>query len=214
LNSTLAKIKMPGVIGTGWAISFLGSLPGGSIALTILQIAAVKGFWAGIFFTLGDLMIEMLFVRLLLIGLGWLEGQKKLLRLLDGISGVVLLLLAYGSFRAALYPDTESQILLNNNFHPFVFGIALRTAIPTLIPYWLGICVLLFSNGTLVRKASCYNRFVIGLGLGTFSAHFCYVVGGLIAQDLIMEWQVAVQWLLGSFFGVMGMMQLRKVLLK
>jgi hypothetical protein len=39
-------------------------------------------------------------------------------------------------------------------------------------------------------------------------------VGGLIAQDLIMEWQVAVQWLLGAFFGAMGMMQLRKVLLK
>ena len=194
------------------AISFLGSLPGGSIALTILQIAAVKGFWAGVFFSLGDLVVEVLFVRILLIGLGWLEGQKKLLRILEGISGIVLLLLAFFSFRAALYPESAGQILVNNNLHPFLFGMVVRALIPTLIPYWLGICVALFSTGTLVRKASCYNRFVIGLGLGTFSAHFLYVVGGLFAKDFIIEWNVAVQWLLGVFFGVMGVMQLRKAL--
>jgi LysE type translocator len=211
LNKALAKIKMPGVIGTGWAISFAGSLPGGTIAVAILQIAALKGFWAAVFFMLGDLVVEVLFVRLLLIGLGWLEGKHKLLRLLDAVSGVVLLLLAIGSFRAAIYPEDGGQILINNHLHPFLFGILLRVAVPTVIPYWLGICVVLFSNGTLVRKAACYNRFVIGLGLGTMTAHLCYIVGGLFAKDLIIEWQVAVQWLLGAFFAVMAVVQFRKV---
>jgi uncharacterized integral membrane protein len=212
LNSAIAKIKMPGVIGTGWAISFAGSLPGGTIALTILQIAAVKGFWAAVFFSLGDLLAEVAFVRILLIGLGWVEGQKKLLRILDGISGVVLLILAIGSARSALYPDAGGPILVNNSMHPFVFGIVLRVLIPTLIPYWLGICTMLFSAGTLVKKSSCYNRFVIGLGLGTFSAHLLYAVGGLFAKDFIIQWNVAVQWLLVVFFGAMAVVQLRKVL--
>ena len=210
MNSAIAKIKMPGVMGTGLAISFVGSLPGGTIALTILQISALKGFTAAILFSLGDLLAEMLFVRIILIGLGWLEGQRKLLRILDGVSGVVLAVLAVGSFRAAFYPENEDQVLINNNLHPFFFGIALRSVIPTLIPYWLGICAMLFSNGTLVRKASCYNRFVIGLGIGTFCAHLIYAVGGIFAKDLIIKWNVAFQWLLFAFFGFMAVVQLRK----
>ena len=209
----ISKLRMSGVFGTGWAISFAGSLPGGTIALAIIQISALKGMTAGILFSLGDILVEIIFVRLLLSGLGWLDGRKQYLRVLNWVSAVVLFALAAGSIRSAFQPESAGTIFVDNGMHPFVFGVVLRSIIPTLIPYWLGICVMLLANGVLERKPSGYNRFALGIGLGTLTAHLIYVAGGSLARQWITDGQVYIQWALAILFLVLGVAQLRKGIL-
>ena len=70
----LAKIFI-----TGMLISFLGSLPLGTLNVAAMQIAITEGYTKAILFSLGSLLVEMVYVRLSLVGMDWIrkQGNKK-----------------------------------------------------------------------------------------------------------------------------------------
>ncbi|HEY1870482.1 MAG TPA: LysE family transporter, partial [Chitinophagaceae bacterium] len=60
---------------TGMLISFLGSLPLGTLNVAALQIAITDGYIAAILFSLGSLLVEMIYVRVSLVGIDWMRKQ-------------------------------------------------------------------------------------------------------------------------------------------
>ena len=64
---------------TGMFISFLGTLPLGTLNISAMQISVSDGVRPAFYFALGALLVEMIYVRLSLVAMNWVRKQKRLL---------------------------------------------------------------------------------------------------------------------------------------
>jgi threonine/homoserine/homoserine lactone efflux protein len=184
----------------GFLISCLGSLPPGVINLSVLQMSIDRGIMSGAAFSLGAVLIEILAVLLILKIEKSLNIPKKLKYLAEGSKMLLLLILAITCINTALHNSEKQAILWNDyNIHPLFLGMMLRIAIPTLFPFWLG------WNTTLRAKKILLNdkqniSYVLGIGLGTFTAHFLYFMGGNNIIKVMGTSHLWIHLLLGSTF--------------
>jgi threonine/homoserine/homoserine lactone efflux protein len=57
----------------GMLVSFLGSLPLGTLNVAAMQISATEGVQAAILFVLGLLTAEIIYVRISLVAMNWIR---------------------------------------------------------------------------------------------------------------------------------------------
>lgn len=196
INRILPKLgKTP--LQTGFLISFSGSLPPGVITLCVLQLSATTGPWAGLNFSFGSLVVEMLFVWSTLSGLEWLSRQQRFFAALHWFSLLVMLVLAVGAGWTVLGPQTGQQQTLFElgGAHPLWKGALLRLLTPTMIPFWLGWNAVLLGQQALLPTKKDFRRYVLGIGLGTFGAHLVIVVFSQTAQTFLADLQTSINWL-------------------
>src|SRR5258706_9478083 len=86
----------------GMLISFLGSLPLGTINVAATQLAARDGERAALIFSTGAMLIEILYVRLMLVGVEWISKHYKLFRVFSWITVLLLFSMAVASIIAAM----------------------------------------------------------------------------------------------------------------
>ena len=65
------------LFGAGLLISFLGSLPLGTLNITAMQIAIQETIRRALQYALGVAIIELFYVRLSLKGIDWILANKK-----------------------------------------------------------------------------------------------------------------------------------------
>ncbi|MBN9349138.1 MAG: LysE family transporter [Chitinophagaceae bacterium] len=206
-------MKIVRVFFWGLLISFLGSLPLGTLNVAAMQISVQENILNGILFSLGSLTVEMLYVRFSLVGINWIRKQKKLFRWMEWISLGIVLALAIGSFIAAVQPHHEKNVMLNNNINRFLLGGMLSAINPMQIPFWFGWSTVLFVKKILVPRASYYNLYIIGIGIGTFAGNLVFIFGGkMIAQKLNAS-QSIINWVIGGIFAITAIVFLIKILL-
>ncbi len=70
--------KLSRIFFTGMFISFLGSLPLGTLNIAVMQISISDGIWQASLFALGSLISEIIYVRLSLVAMDWVRKQQKL----------------------------------------------------------------------------------------------------------------------------------------
>jgi threonine/homoserine/homoserine lactone efflux protein len=70
--------KLIRIFFTGLFISFLGSLPLGTLNIAAMQIAIAETVKAALFFSLGSLTAEIIYVRLSLVAMDWVRKQQKI----------------------------------------------------------------------------------------------------------------------------------------
>lgn len=183
----------------GLTVSFLGTLPPAMLNLAAIQISVSDGIVAGLLFSLGALLVEMGFVRAALVAIEWFRRRSKWFKVIEWFSVVIILVLAFGSFRAALSTeDGGRNEILSPNLHPFLIGVVLRALSPMLIPFWFGWSTVLVDRGVLKPQNSHYNAYVVGIGLGTLLGHTIYIVGGSMAADFFESWQSVFYWVVGG----------------
>ena len=85
----------------GLMISFLGSLPMGTLNITAMQIGIQESINHALQFSIGSLLVEMVYVRLSLLAINWVRRQEKLMRIMEWITLAIIVALAVGSFIAA-----------------------------------------------------------------------------------------------------------------
>ena len=68
---------------TGMLVSFLGSLPLGTLNVAAMQISVSDGIRAAILFSLGSILAEIIYVRLSLVAMDWVRKQEKILKILE-----------------------------------------------------------------------------------------------------------------------------------
>ena len=64
----------------GMFISFLGSLPLGTINVTATNIAVQQGAYAATLFALGALLVETFCLCIVLLAMNWVRKQQKIFR--------------------------------------------------------------------------------------------------------------------------------------
>ena len=86
---------------TGMLISFLGSLPLGSLNVSAMQVAITENTRNAIQFSLGVALVEILYVRLSLQGIDWVLANQQLFYILEWVTVFIFILMAASSFWVA-----------------------------------------------------------------------------------------------------------------
>jgi threonine/homoserine/homoserine lactone efflux protein len=194
----LARIAL-----TGLFISFLGTLPLGTLNVAAMQISVTDGLVPAMYFALGAMIVEIFYVRVSLVAMDWVRRHDKLFRWLEWISLAVIAALAITTFIAASNPDGSGKnVILSNTMHRFWLGMMMSAVNPVQIPFWFGWSTVLFSKGVLSAKTSHYNLYIAGIGLGTLIGNSVFIFGGRLIVDKLNTNQDVLNWVIGGVFSV------------
>lgn len=195
-------------------VSFLGSLPLGTLNIAAMQISVSNGVIAAMLFSLGSLLVEIIYVRLSLVAMDWIRKQERILKALEWVTLIIVVALAASSFYAALHPKVEKNIVLDSPLPKFVLGLIMSAVNPVQIPFWFGWSTVLFTKKVLLPRKDHYNSYILGIGIGTFIGNCIFIFGGLLIASRINNNQHILNWVIGGIFAITALLQLWKILRK
>jgi threonine/homoserine/homoserine lactone efflux protein len=197
---------------TGMLVSFLGSLPLGTLNIAAMQISVSDGVAAAMMFSLGSLLIEIIYVRISLVAIDWIRKQEKLLKALEWVTLGIVTALAVSSFYAATHPEVNKNVVLSSGLAPFVLGMLMCAVNPVQIPFWFGWSTVLFTKKILKARPDHYNSYILGIGIGTFIGNCIFIFGGLLIANKISNNQHILSWVIGGIFAITAIIQLWRIL--
>jgi threonine/homoserine/homoserine lactone efflux protein len=197
---------------TGMFISFLGSLPLGTLNVAAMQISILDGAKAAILFSLGSLTAEVVYVRLSLIAMDWIRKQKKIFIFLEWLTLAIVLALAISSFYSAMHPTMHKNIILSSTLNKYLLGLVMSGVNPVQIPFWFGWSTVLFTKKILLPYTSHYNVYIAGIGIGTLLGNFVFIFGGKLIASKISSNQSILSWVIGGIFAITAIIQLYKII--
>ncbi len=197
----------------GMLVSFLGSLPLGTLNVAAMQISVQESIINAIYFSLGSLLTEMIYVRISLVGINWIRKQKVLLKWMEWIALVIVLALATGSFIAATHEHHAKNLMLNNNMNRFLLGFLISSITPMQIPFWFGWSTILFAKNILQPKTTFYNLYIVGIGIGTFMGNAVFIFGGKFVAEKLNANQSILNWVIGGIFAITAIIMFVRILL-
>lgn len=198
----------------GFLISFIGTLPLGTLNVAAMQIAITDGVSPAIWFSAGALTAEIIYVRISLVAMDWVRKHEKLLKALEWATLIIVLALAVSSFWAALHPKVEKNIILSNSMHRGILGLLMSSLNPVQIPFWFGWSAVLFSKNILRPGFWHYNAYMLGIGAGTFLGNCVFIFGGRLLIDEFNAGQHLLNWIIGGVFLITAIIQFFKILWK
>src|SRR5688500_12833394 len=122
--------KLVRVFFTGMFISFLGSLPLGTLNIATMQISIPDGVMPAFLFAFGCLTSEVVYVRLSLIAMDWVRHQQRLFKMLEWVTLAIVVALAASSFYAAVTPQVEKNFILSSTLHRYMLGLIMSALNP------------------------------------------------------------------------------------
>jgi threonine/homoserine/homoserine lactone efflux protein len=199
---------------TGLMVSFLGSLPLGTLNIAAMQISVSDGVAAAMLFSAGSLLVEIIYVRISLVAMDWIRKQEKILKALEWVTVVIVLALAISSFYAALHPSIKKNVVLSSPLPKFILGVVMCAVNPVQIPFWFGWSTVLFTKKVLLPRPDHYNSYIVGIGLGTFAGNCIFIFGGLLIANKINNNQHIMNWVIGGIFLLTAIIQLWRIFKK
>lgn len=199
---------------TGMIISFLGSLPLGTLNIAAMQISITDGLRPAMYFAVGALIAEIFYVRLSLFAMSWIQKQQRLFRILEWVTLIIIVALAVSSFYAAMNPSVEKNIILSSGIHRFWLGLGMSALNPVQIPFWFGWSTVLFTKKILMPKTNFYNTYILGIGLGTMLGNCVFIFGGKLAAYQLNTKQYLLNWIIGGIFTITALLQLWRMVSK
>src|SRR5215210_150669 len=198
---------------TGMLVSFLGSLPLGTLNIAAMQISITDGHSPALWFAAGILPVEIIYVRISLVAMDKIRKQEKVLKALEWITLFIVVALAVSSFVAAAKNSAHAKnILLSNSMPRFVLGLLMSALNPVQIPFWFGWSTVLFTKKILLPKNNHYNIYIMGIGLGTLFGNCVFIFGGQFMVDKLNANQNILNWVIGGIFALTAVIQLWKML--
>ena len=203
------------LFGAGLLISFLGSLPLGTLNITAMQIAIQETIRRALQYALGVAIIELCYVRLSLKGIDWILANQQVFYYMEWATVVLFLILGISSLLAARKKSGEQKpIQLNNRMHRFWLGVSMSAINPVQIPFWFLWSSYLFSTNLLKSDSLHFNVYTVGIGVGTVSGLLLFIFGGRWLVKRINASQRIINLLVAAVFLVSACIQLIRILNK
>lgn len=184
----------------------------GMISISAMQISVTEGVRPAIHFSIGSIIAEMLYVRLLLVALTWIRKQERIFRIMEWITVVIVVVLAIASFKAAIGHHDAKNVVLSYTMNRFLLGFVMRCVSPAAIPFWLGWSSVLYAKGIMKHQRGYYNGYLLGIGIGTLLAHFIFIFGGLLVVEKLNTRQDVINIVIGCVFAITAIIQIWKIL--
>jgi threonine/homoserine/homoserine lactone efflux protein len=195
-------------------ISFLGTLPLGTLNVAAMQISVSDGIRPALYFSLGALLVEIVYVRLSLVAMDWVQRQNRLFRWLEWVTVLIIAALAVSNFVAAASPHAQKNVILSHSIHRFWLGAAMSAINPAQIPFWFGWSSALFTKKILHPRNDHYNTYIGGIGLGTFLGNSVFIFGGQLIVNRLNANQSMISWIIGGVFAVTAIIMSLRILKK
>ncbi len=200
---------------TGILISFLGSLPLGSLNVSAMQVAITENTGNAVKFSFGVAIVEVLYVRLSLKGIDWIIANQRLFYILEWMTVFLFIILATSSFWAARKTNTATKnILLNNKMNRFWLGFSMSAINPVQIPFWFIWSTYLISNKILLPSALYFNVYTAGIGIGTLAGLAIFIFAGKWLLHKLNASHRIINIIVGVVFIISAGIQLYRVLYK
>ncbi len=177
-----------------------------------MQIGIQESIAQAMYFSLGSLLVEMIYVRLSLVGVDWIRKQEKLMKAMEWFTLLIIVALAVGSFVAAAKDNEAKNVFLNNNMHRFLLGMFMCAINPVQIPFWFGWSTVLFNKKVLEPVQRHYNIYILGIGLGTLIGNCLFIFGGKWLVQRIENSQAYLNWVIGGVFALTAIIQAIKMI--
>ncbi len=195
-------------------ISFLGSLPLGTLNIAAMQISISDGVLQALQFSLGSLLAEMIYVRLSLVAMDWVRKREFFFKLLEWITLLIVLILAASSFYAAMSPTVKESVVLSSPFPKILLGFSMSAVSPAQIPFWFGWSTVLLTKKILLPLNKHYNFYIVGIGLGTLTGNCVFIFGGRIVAGKLQNSDQVINWVIGGIFFLTALFQIWKMIRK
>lgn len=199
---------------TGLTISFLGTLPLGTLNIAAMQISVTDGIRPAMYFVLGALIVEVIYVRVSLVAMSWVLAHKRLFRWLEWVSIAIILALAVSSFVAAADPVVKKNVILSSGIHRFWLGVIMSALNPVQIPFWFGWSTVLLTKRVVQHRNSHYNFYITGIGIGSFIGNLIFIFGGRFIVDVLNANQKILHLIIGIIFLLTAVILTVKVIKK
>ncbi|MEP6747567.1 MAG: LysE family transporter [Bacteroidota bacterium] len=200
---------------TGMLISFLGSLPLGSLNVSAMQIAITENLKNAIQFSLGVALVEILYVRLSLQGIDWILANQKLFCILEWVTVFIFIVMAASSFWVASKRGTaKKNMLLNNKMNRFWLGFTMSAINPVQIPFWFIWSTYLLSNKILSPVPLHFNIYTAGIGIGTLIGLALFIFTGRWLLNKLQATHRIINIVVGIVFVISAIIQLYRVVHK
>jgi hypothetical protein len=195
-----------------WAlsISFAGTLPLGTLNLSVANYAFRHDIAAAIGFAIAAVAVEMTLVRVALVAVRRLERLTHFYRIFHILTCAVLLFLSISSLLAALQMQTFHAGLWLPFLNPLLSGLVLSLINPLHLPFWMSWTAVLRSGNILDHQPRSYNLFVVAIGVGTAAAFCLYGIAGRYLIGLLGSRQVLLNWIVGFALLASALIQIYK----
>ncbi len=198
----------------GMIMSFLGSLPLGTLNVTAANITMKEGIRAALVFSVGSMVAEVMMVRLGLMGMTWVYRHHKIFRFFEWVTILLLLILSIASFEAAIQKSGMGSALPPATQHPFWLGALLSITNPLHYIFWFGWSTVLISKNILLPRSGDYNWYVAGIGIGTIEGFAIFIYGENYLVSTLHANEDVLNWIIGITLLVTVFIQLFKTLTK
>lgn len=192
-------------------ISFLGSLPLGTLNVAAMQISINDGVMQALQFSLGSLLAEIIYVRLSLVAMDWVRKKEFLFKMLEWITLAIVIVLAISSFYAAMNPSVKENVFLGSPLPKILLGFSMSAVSPAQIPFWFGWSTVLLSKKILLPVNKHYNSYITGIGLGTLIGNCLFIFGGRLVAGKLQNNLHIINWIIGSIFLITAIIQIWKM---
>jgi hypothetical protein len=196
------------------SISFLGTLPLGTLNLSVANFAFRHDLAGAVGFSIGAISVEMIIVRAALVAIKRLEGLKRMFRVFSILTSMILLALAFSSLLAAYQMQMFRASLPFSALNPLLSGLLLSLINPLHLPFWMGWTAVLKSKKVLDDRRRSYTTFIAAIGIGTSLAFCIYGTVGRFLIHLLGSRQVLLNWIIGIALLITALAQLYKVFFK
>ena len=157
------------IFGIAFIFSFLGSIPPGSINISIIQLAVEDRIGAALRFALAAALIEYPYVLVAIQFEDWITSTPLIMNNIRLISAAVMLALGIINLRIYFRP-TKNITLKKLQFSGFRKGLIISILNPLAIPFWIGITAYL-KNQQWLQISTWPDKLVYaaGVSIGTFT---------------------------------------------
>lgn len=164
---------------TAMLISFLGQLPFGNMNLTATQLAVQEGYKNAWKYSIGIVMVEVIYLRLALTAMDWVVEHQLIFRIMSWLTVAVFLALGVLSLVIARKQTKEKKgLLLNNKLDRFLLGVSVSAINPVQIPFWFIWSTQLINSHVLKTTPVYFNLFTGGAAVGSVAGLMVYIYGG------------------------------------
>ena len=147
--------------------SFLGSIPPGTLNLTVLQLGLEKKTNIALRFAVAAALIEYPYAWLAVACENLITSSPVILDNFKLISAVVMILLGILNIRSVQRPSVLTEKFQKSGFRR---GIVLSILNPLVLPFWIAITAFLSVQGWIkISSGIQLHSYLLGVSLGAFA---------------------------------------------
>jgi threonine/homoserine/homoserine lactone efflux protein len=171
----------------GLLVSFLGSIPLGTVNLAVIQTTININFKAGFYFALGATMIELIYSAIAIKFIAVLIDNNHIELIIQMITIPVFLMMGIFYFRK----EDKAKAASTKKRRSFYNGLFVGLINPMQIPFWITYGSYMLSNDWIKNEDGLLNIFILGICTGTL---LVLTMIALLSKTLISKFDLSTRW--------------------